>query len=1153
MKKMLKYGLVLGMSAALITSPLIPSVNAVEKQSNFLGQEKQVTENTTYEKNKLVIKTTKALTTKELKNLGATVSQRIPDLNYFVLKFNSNKNWKNAVEKLATNTSIQKISLSPIYSQLATGDPKASKQYLHTLLNSKESQKLIGKNKIKVAVIDGGVSTTSPDLKAQVTQAKNMVNPMHASNNSSHGTHVAGIIGATKNNGVGGYGVNPTAQILGYDVFDGKEGAYDYIIAKAIIQAAKDGAKVINMSLGSAYSSDIMADAISYAHSKGVAIVAAAGNEGTSDKQYPASYEGVISVGSVNAQKKLSVFSSYGVSTDLVAPGEDIYSTSYQKRGSSFEKMSGTSMASPVVAGVASLILSKSPKLTPVQLEYILEKTATDLGTKGFDEKYGNGLVNPVAALKFDPKKIPSLTSKKWTDSAIQYDAKNMNMDDEITSSLTKPAEQKWVRTKVTKGDKIQLQAKGDAFADLKVAVNFYGKNASQKLTFNDGIENEVEAPYFEVPFDGVMAIGISDINGLVSTSPYSLSVESGEFSEDESSREKVMPIKSVNMKVADQYFQPIEGGDEDVLHFKATKNELVEIQLSAIPGVKTAIQLFDKSGFSDEPLENESDEESKLDEDDYEESSEPLAISNNSKANAINSLAFETKAGEEYYMVLSNTPTEDISFEMLLQMLLSGQELSSLEPTPKNSLIPYAVSLKSKSIPADEDKLASDNLVEIKSQESSITVNQATKTKLNSKIASEDDSDFPDDESGDFEDMQDQYLQQGRPFNFNGETKAYLNGSEDIDGYYFTTTSSAVHQLAIKTKNKKDVPYVSLYEVNYFTNEDGDEEKSIEPITDNYEEFLADGTSMKMPLKAKTTYLLEVSDQLNERLAFDGYSLKSTLLKNSSADRYEMNNTITTATKFPTTGLVEANFASIDDVDHYYYSAKTTGIYSIDYQMKKLTTTDKKNIPSSLRNRYISAVSIVQDKNNNKRLDENESNLGLDFIDVQNDLSLHGSIEMKKGENFFIVVQPQQFEYFNFSISPYQLALKVASTKDEDAKNIVKKNTPSKAIAISKKTSKIYEKSAYLNPGQKTGDSDWFVHNVKTNGKLSATLTIPSDLDGVLEIYKNGKKLAKADYYGDGDTEKVSLKVTKGKYYFKVNDRLKRASVHPYKLTINR
>lgn len=1150
MKTLKKYGLILSMSAALIAASSIPNVSAVEKQSDFLGQKKQVAENTTYEKNKLVIKTTKALSSSELKKLGATVSHKIPDLNYTVLKFKTDKNWKNAVGTLAANNSIQKISLSPIYSQLATGDPKASKQYFHNLLNSKESQKLIGKTKVKVAIIDGGVNTTSPDLKNQVTQAKNMVNPMHTSNNNSHGTHVAGIIAATKNNGIGGYGVNPTAQILGYDVFNGEEGAYDYIIAKAIIQAVKDGAKVINMSLGSAYSSNIMADAITYATSKGSIIVAAAGNTGTSEKQYPASYEGVISVGSVNAQKKLSVFSNYGVSTDLVAPGEDIYSTSYQKRGSSFEKMSGTSMAAPVVAGVASLVLSKSPKLTPNQVEYILEKTATDLGSKGFDKKYGNGLVNPLAALKFDTKKIPSLTSKKWTDTIIQNDAKDVKIDDEITGSLTKSSEQKWVRTKVSKGDKIQLQVMADPFADLKVAVNFYGKNASQKLSFNDGIENEVEAPYFEAPFDGTMAIGLSDINGLVSSSPYNLSIAVGEFPEDESSREKTMPITSVNMTLDDQYLQPIEGGDEDVLHFKATKNELVEIQMSAIPGVKTAIQLFDKKGFIDESMPEDSLEQSTK-EDEDEESSGPLATSNNSISNEINSLAFETKEGEDYYIVLSNILTEELTFEMLLQMLLSGKEINSFEPTPKNSLLPYSVNLKSKTIPADEDQLNVENLFGIMFQETRPTVNQVTKTKLASQFPIDDLYNI-DDESIYFEDMQDQYMQQGRLFNFTSETKAYLNGSGDIDGYYFTTTLSAVHQLAIKTKNKKDVPFVTLYEVNYITNEFGEQEKVIEPITDNYDSFLADGTSMKMPLQAKKTYLIEVSNQMSERLPFEGYSLKSTLLKNASADRFESNNSIAAATKFPTTGAVEANFASINDVDFYYYSAKKTGIYSIDYQMKNLTTIDKKNIPELLRNRYISAVSLILDKNKNKRLDENEENLGLDFIDVQDDLSLHGSFEMKAGENYFVVVQPQQFEFFNFSLSPYQLSLTIAKTKDEDANNIVKKNKPSKPIVLTKKTAKKYEKSAYLNPGHKTGDSDWFVHQVKKNGKLSATLTLPRDLDGVLEIYKNGKRVAKADYYGDGDTEKVTIKVTKGKYYFKVTDREKRASVNPYKLTIN-
>ncbi|MBQ0139568.1 MAG: S8 family serine peptidase [Kurthia sp.] len=1114
---MKKYGYLLSTfvltSSLILTSPM--NVQAVENQTFLSGQTKDTSLSENYEKNKLIVQTSSNLSANQLKKLGATVSHHISALNYTVLQFKTEKAWKMAVKTLSTTKGVKKISLSPIYKKLGVADPKASQQYMHSLLKSANAQNLIGKNKVKVAIIDGGIDIAHPDVKSQIIQSKNMVNPLHTSVSSSHGTHVAGIVAATKNNGIGGYGINPSAQLLGYDVFDGQDGAYDYIIAKTIVQAAKDGAKVINMSLGSAYSSDIMADAIKYANNKGVTIVAAAGNEGNAIKQYPASYEGVISVGSVNSKSTLSSYSSYGISTDIVAPGEEIYSSSFQKRGSSFENMSGTSMASPVVAAVVSLILSKNSKLTPNQVEYILEHSATDLGAKGFDVKYGNGLVNPVAALKFDTKKIPSLSTKKWTDEQILNDADDAKFNQDIQGTLQVPFEEKWVRIPVMKGQKIQLAAIGDQFADLKLAVNFYNSSTSQKTTYNQAYENELEAKYFEAPFDGTMTVGISDVNGLVSKQPFTLQIQTGEFPDDESSREEIAEIDSLTSEITDQYMQPMEAGDEDVLHFKATKNELVQVDISGIPGVKTAIQIYDKKNFLPDEYTEALEKEEEFG---------PIAEFNNTQQNSTSTVSFETKKDEDYYIVLNNKPVPELTFELLIQMLVSGNDIDLLEPTPEPSLFPYTLLLQSKDIPADEDQLGT-GAIEVKEGEDEIF----------------------------YENTQQQFEALGRPLDLTKQTAAYINGSNDVDGYYFTTTQSAIYDLGITTFNKATIPYTYLYEVNTIMNENNEPEISVDYVSDNYNQANADGSSLMMGLKANTTYLLEVTNGMHNLIPFDGYTLEPKLLKQQTEDKHEANNTVENATNFPSSNKVEGNIATFNDIDYYYFNAKNTGIYSVDYQLKKLTATNKKSLPEKLRNRYLSELAIVQDKNNNKRLDSNEYDSLFNFSDVGDDLSIHGSFEMKKGENYFISVTPYLYEYFTFSALPYELRLKQAALVDEDRKNKVTKNTPSKPIAFIKKSSKSFEKEAYMNSGYTNGDVDWFVYNSDSKHKITVNLATPRDLDGVLEIYKNGKRIAKADYYGDGDSEKLVLNASKGKYYIKVTDRLKRASVESYKLTIKK
>ncbi len=252
-----------------------------------------------------------------------------------------------------------------------------------------------------------------------------------------HGTHVAGIIAAKRNNGKGMDGIADNVQIMMLRaVPDGDE--HDKDIALAIRYAVDNGAKIINMSFGKDFSPNKkwVDEAVKYAESKGVLLVHAAGNDhkniDTTDN-YPNSNleylkvraNNYISVGASSDPTAESGFKSFTASfsnygknqVDVFAPGTKIYSTT---PGSNYRNLQGTSMASPVVAGVAALVLSYYPNLTPAQLKWVIEKSATPLTAKvklpGSEDEMvmlseisrTGGVVNAYAALKLAETLKPS-------------------------------------------------------------------------------------------------------------------------------------------------------------------------------------------------------------------------------------------------------------------------------------------------------------------------------------------------------------------------------------------------------------------------------------------------------------------------------------------------------------------------------------------------------------------------------------------------------------------------------------------------------------------------------------------------------------------------------------------------------------------------
>jgi len=255
-----------------------------------------------------------------------------------------------------------------------------------------------GCSTISIAVLDTGVDTSHPDLSGKVVGNINYSSSGTVSDVYGHGTHVAGIAAAATNNGQGVAGLGYDSTILNVKVM-GDDGVGTYsAVAYGIVWAADHGARVINMSLGGTSSSSTLQDAVNYAWGKGVVLVAAAGNNGNSVPFYPAYFQNVIAVASTGPTDTLSPYSNYGDWVDVAAPGGSIWST---KPNNSYGSLSGTSMASPHVAGLGALVFTRVSDTNGNgflndEVRACIQNNADNIGVTGI----GSGRINAYKAVQ---------------------------------------------------------------------------------------------------------------------------------------------------------------------------------------------------------------------------------------------------------------------------------------------------------------------------------------------------------------------------------------------------------------------------------------------------------------------------------------------------------------------------------------------------------------------------------------------------------------------------------------------------------------------------------------------------------------------------------------------------------------------------------
>ncbi|MFA9429747.1 S8 family serine peptidase [Egicoccus sp. AB-alg2] len=229
-----------------------------------------------------------------------------------------------------------------------------------------------GKGSVVVAVLDSGVDAQHADLRGAVLTGRSFVNgTTSTADDNGHGTAAAGLVAARGNNRIGVAGMCWECKVLPVKVLDRTGSGTTSSVAKGLVWAADQGAQVASLSLSSTGSSQTLNDAITYARSKGMLVVASAGNAGTTEVRYPAGHKHVLAVaGSTNSDGRYS-WSNYGSWVDVAAPGCNVTT----QRGGGYSTFCGTSSATPLVAGTAALAFSANPAATPDQVRDAVQRS----------------------------------------------------------------------------------------------------------------------------------------------------------------------------------------------------------------------------------------------------------------------------------------------------------------------------------------------------------------------------------------------------------------------------------------------------------------------------------------------------------------------------------------------------------------------------------------------------------------------------------------------------------------------------------------------------------------------------------------------------------------------------------------------------------
>ncbi len=331
----------------------------------------------------------------------AVTDRKVKGANFRIVKVAAGVE-KKIAEELSKEPGISfAVVDSKGQGQFVPDDPGYSAQWHHPTINSPGAWDIgQGSSNVVIAVIDSGADTSHPDLIPNIVNGYNWIDGNTNINDTFfHGSATGGIVAAKGNDGYGISGVCPQCKIMPLKVLGNDNIATISNVASAIIYATDHNVKIINMSLAYWGWGDFdvpLRAAAEYAWNHGVLIVASAGNYGDNQLLFPASYDHVLSVAGTDTTNTRVGWSSWGLWIDVAAPAVGVYTTVPGGYGGG----TGTSFSSPIVAGLAGLLLSANPRLTAQNLIDIIKNTSTDIDAPGNDVFTGKGVVNAEAAMR---------------------------------------------------------------------------------------------------------------------------------------------------------------------------------------------------------------------------------------------------------------------------------------------------------------------------------------------------------------------------------------------------------------------------------------------------------------------------------------------------------------------------------------------------------------------------------------------------------------------------------------------------------------------------------------------------------------------------------------------------------------------------------